>query len=233
MRDFSSRKKIFLVIPVFNEAPVIAETVAEMKKEGYYNLVLVDDGSKDETYREIKKIPCAIALKHKFNRGKGAAVKTGIEAALTLGAEIIVTLDGDGQHDPSDIKKLTLPIEKENFDLVLGSRLFNPQEMPKSRLLLNKFSNFYTWALYGLNVTDSQSGFRSYSRLVAEKINPQADRYDFDSEIIREIVSQELRFKEIPIKVRYTPYSIGKKHGQSLKNGFKTALRILWNSINN
>ncbi|MEA3273361.1 MAG: glycosyltransferase family 2 protein [Patescibacteria group bacterium] len=232
MKDYSHNKNIFLVIPVFNEAPVIATTVAEMKKEGYYNLILVDDGSKDETYQTIKEIPDVIALRHKFNRGKGAAVKTGLEAALTLGAEIIVTLDGDGQHDPSDIKKLTHPIEKDNFDVVLGSRLINPKGMPKSRIFLNKFGNFYTWMLYGLNVTDSQSGFRSYTRRVVEKINPQADRYDFDSEIIREIASQELRFKEVPVKVRYTPYSIRKKHGQGLKNGFKTALRILWNSIN-
>jgi UDP-N-acetylglucosamine---dolichyl-phosphate N-acetylglucosaminyltransferase len=231
MRDYLRNKNIFLVIPVFNEAPAIAQVITEMKKKGYYNLILVDDGSKDNTYQEIKKIPRVIALRHRFNRGKGAAVKTGIEAALTLGAEIIVTLDGDGQHDPSDIKKLTRPIEKENFDLVLGSRLINPKGMPKSRLLLNKFGNFYTWTIYGLKVTDSQSGFRAYSSQVAERINPQADRYDFDSEIIREVVSQELRFKEVPIKVRYTPYSLGKKHGQGLKNGFKTALRILWNSI--
>jgi|AntAceMinimDraft_10_1070366.scaffolds.fasta_scaffold22630_4 glycosyltransferase involved in cell wall biosynthesis len=230
-KDYSRHKKIFLVIPVFNEVRIIKEVIAEIKKAGYYHLVIVDDGSKDGTYQAIEGIPCVTALRHKFNCGKGASVKTGIEAALMLGADIIVTLDGDGQHDPLDIKKLICPIERDNFDVVLGSRLINPKGMPKSRLLFNKFGNFYTWVMYGLKVNDSQSGFRAYSRPIASRINPQANRYDFDSEIIKEISFRELRFKEVPIKVRYTKYSMGKQQKQGLKNGVKTALRILWNVI--
>lgn len=222
--------KIFIVIPAYNEATVIGEVLREIRKEGYKNIIVVDDGSSDQTSLKTKEIPEVISLRHKINRGKGAATKTGIEAAKLLGANIIVTMDGDGQHDPNNIKNLLEPISK-GFDVVLGSRLKNPDGMPFYKILHNWIANIITWYLFGLWVTDSQSGFRAYSRKAADVINTKADRYDYDSEIIREIYIYKLRFREVPIKVRYTDYSKSKLEKQNIFNGFKTLYKMFWKLI--
>jgi glycosyltransferase involved in cell wall biosynthesis len=222
--------KIYIIIPAFNEEKVISNVITEIKKAGYQNIIVVDDGSEDSTFNSAKNSGI-IVLRHKINRGKGAATKTGMEAAKLLKADIIVTMDGDGQHNPEDLKNLINPIINENFDVVLGTRLKNPAGMPFYKIIANWIGNFFTWYLYGLWVTDSQSGFRAYSRYAAEKINTRAARYEYDSEVIREIYKYKLKFKEIPIAVRYTEYSMGKMQKQGFLNGIKTLIKMVWNLI--
>lgn len=223
--------KTYIVIPAFNEERVICDVIEEIKKAGYGNIIVVDDGSADNTFQKADEIEGVIALRHKLNRGKGAATKTGIEAAKLLGADIIVTMDGDGQHDPADIHNLTDPIVKNHCDVVLGSRLHNPDGMPWYKIWQNRIGNVITWYLFGLWVTDSQSGFRAYSRHAAEVINTRGDRYEYDSEVIREIYTYRLKYLEVPIKVRYTEYSMGKVHKQGLINGVKTFYKMLWRLV--
>jgi len=222
--------QIYIVIPAYNEEEVIAGVIDEIRSAGYENIILVDDGSTDKTQQTAKNTGVT-ALKHKINRGKGAATKTGIEAAKLLGADIIVTLDGDGQHNPQDIRKLTEPIANEKCDVVLGTRLIDPRGMPRHKIIANHVGNFCTWYLYGLWVTDSQSGFRAYSRHSAEVINTRSDRYEYDSEVIREVRKYRLRFREVPITVRYTEYSMGKVQKQGFWNGLKTLYKMVWNLI--
>lgn len=222
-------KKIWIVLPAYNEAGIITEVIGEVKRVGYENIIVVDDGSKDGTYGAAQSAG-ATALRHKINRGKGAATKTAIEAAKLLGADIIVTMDADGQHDPEDISRLINPLN-EGYDTVLGTRLKNSQGMPKIKVAANWIGNAVTWYLYGLWVTDSQSGFRAYSRNAAEKINTRADSYEYDSEVIREIYKYKLKYKEVPIKVRYTSYSMGKEQKQGFVNGLKTFYKMVWNII--
>lgn len=223
--------KIYIVIPALNEEKIIQEVIMDIKKAGYENIIVVDDGSSDNTFSKAQEILKNTTFRHRINRGKGAATKTGIEAAKILGADIVVTLDGDGQHDPSDIKKLTAPIEFDNFDVVLGTRLLNPKGMPTHKILANKIGNFFTWYLYGLWVTDSQSGFRAYSKRAVEMINTQSDRYEYDSEVIREIRKHKLKYVEVPIAVRYTEYSMGKIQKQDFLTGLKTLYKMIWNII--
>lgn len=225
-------QKIFIVIPAFNEETVIQEVIKEIKDEGYNNIIVVDDGSSDETCRKAKEVKGVTALRHKINRGKGAATKTGIEAAKLLGAEIIITMDGDGQHDPGDIKKLADPIINGRRDVVLGTRLKNPDGMPWYKILHNWIANIITWYLFGLWVTDSQSGMRAYSKHAAEIINTKSDRYEYESEVIREIYLHKLKYKEIPIATRYTKYSTNKTQKQSFINGTKTLYKMIWKIIN-
>jgi glycosyltransferase involved in cell wall biosynthesis len=224
-------KKIYIVIPAYNEETVIADVIKDIRETGYRNIIVVDDGSADATYQKAKSIESTVVLRHKINRGKGATTKTGIEAAKLLGADIIVTMDGDGQHDPLDISNLVDPIINSNHHVVLGSRLKNAEGMPFYKIAQNHFGNIITWFLFGLYVTDSQSGFRSYSRHAAEVINTKGDRYEYDSEIIREIYIYKLKYKEVPIKVRYTEYSMSKAQKQSLANGCKTVYKMVWNLI--
>ena len=220
----------FIVVPAYHEAAVIQSVIAEIRAAGYDNIVVVDDGSQDDTYKSARATGVT-TLRHRLNRGKGAATKTGIEAAKLLGADIIVTMDADGQHDPGDIARLIEPIEKNHCDVVLGTRLKNPVGMPRYKIWQNKIGNFVTWYFYGLYVSDSQSGFRAYSRHAAELINTKTDRYEYDSEVIREIYLYKLKYMEIPIQVRYTEYSMGKIHKQSFANGLKTLYKIIWNLI--
>lgn len=226
-----TEKKIFIIIPAFNEAKVICDVISEVKNAGYENIVVVDDGSKDQTFFNAQKMSEVRALRHRVNRGKGAATKTGIEAAKILGADIIVTLDGDGQHDPEDIKNLIEPILKNEVDVVLGTRLKNSKGMPWHKIIANKIGNLITWLIFGLLVTDSQSGFRAYSRHAANLINTKGDRYEYESEVLREIYFHKLKYKEVPIKVRYTDYSMGKENKQNLINGLKTFYKIVWRVI--
>jgi hypothetical protein len=113
---------------------------------------------------------------------------------------------------------------------VLGSRLQNPKGMPIWKIAANHFGNFCTWAIYGLWVTDSQSGFRAYSKKAMGLIDTKTDRYEYDSEVIREIYRNHLKFIETPIEVRYTEYSMNKVHKMNLKNGFKTLVKMIISS---
>lgn len=222
---------MWIVLPAYNEEKIIREVLREIQSAGYKKIIIVDDGSKDQTYEKAKEVPGVIALRHKLNRGKGAATKTGIEAAKLLGAGIIVTMDSDGQHNPSDIARLIEPIKNNHCDVVLGTRLKNPEGMPWYKILANHVGNAITWYFYGLWVSDSQSGFRAYSRHASELINTKTDRYEYDSEVIREIYLYKLKYREVPIEVRYTEYSMGKIQKQGFINGLKTFYKIIWNII--
>jgi len=219
----------YIVIPAYNEGRVIAEVLRGLREAGYPHIIVVDDGSEDATSKMAREAGATVVLEHFLNRGKGAAVKTGIEAAKRLGADAVITLDGDGQHDPADIPRMQRLLD-EGWDVVLGSRLKASLGMPRRKILANVAGNVFTWALHGLWVTDSQSGFRAYSRRALELIDTRTDRYEYDSEVIREIRRHHLRFVEIPIAVIYTEYSMGKANKQGLKNGLKTLARMLLSS---
>lgn len=228
--SYKEKIKIAVVIPCYNEGQVIAAVIHEISAAGDFAIIVIDDGSKDNTYQHIL-CEDVLALRHKLNRGKGAAIKTGIMAANLLEADVVVTMDGDGQHDPDDISRLIQPIIQGECDVVLGSRLLHREEMPLSNRLANKIGNFITWLFYGIMVSDSQSGFRAFSRYAALIIDTKADKYEYDSKVIREIKNNRLRFKEVPVHTRYTVYSKGKKQKQGFISGLVTFYRMIWKMI--
>jgi glycosyltransferase involved in cell wall biosynthesis len=223
-------KNIVIVIPVYNEAGAIGEVIEEVRRQGFDMIVVVDDGSDDDTFL-IAAAHDVLAIRHKINRGKGAAVKTGIMAANLLPADAVVTMDGDGQHDPADIHLLLQPVLEGQIDVVLGSRLLHREKMPLIKVIANGFGNFFTWLFYGLMVSDSQSGFRAYSQYSALIIDTKADKYEYDSKVIREIKNNRLRFTEVPVHTRYTEYSMQKKNKQGFVNGLVTLYRMVWKMI--
>lgn len=210
---------------MYNEEPVIAQVLAGIKRSGKYLIIVVDDGSTDSTYQAAKSQK-VLVLRHILNRGKGAAIKTGIEAAIMLGATIVVTMDGDGQHSPIDIKRLIKKI-KSGYDVVLGTRNLDSQTMPPVRIVANHIGNFVTWLLYGIWVLDSQCGMRAYSKKAFSVINTKNERYEFDSEVIREIAEHKLRFTDIPVTVSYNRYVLEKPQKQSLLNGVRTLYNMI------
>lgn len=220
------KRKIFIVIPAYNEEKVISKVITNIRKEGLKDIVVVDDGSFDRTKEKAKNAKAKV-LKHFLNRGKGAAVKTGLEYAKLKKADIVVTIDGDGQHNPKDIKKMIKKID-EGYEIVLGSRfLKNKNKIPLFNKIANYLANIIVFMMYNLWVSDSQSGFRAYSKTALNKIDTKFDKYEFDSEVIREIARNKIKFCEIPIDVLYTKYSVSKAQKQGLKNGIKTLFKMI------
>ena len=222
---------ISIVIAAYNEERVITSVIEEIRRIGNFKIIVVDDGSKDNTFGEASAHEEVFVLRHKINRGKGAAIKTGILAANMIGRNVVVTMDGDGQHDPCDIEALVRPIIEGKFEVALGCRRKLKGEMPLIKIIANKIGNVITWLLYGIHVSDSQSGFRAYSQHAARIIDTKADKYEYDSKVIREINNNRLTFIEVPIKVRYTEYSMGKKQKQGFLNGIKTFVRMVWHML--
>jgi UDP-N-acetylglucosamine---dolichyl-phosphate N-acetylglucosaminyltransferase len=228
--------KTYIILPAYCESKVIKEVIESIKKEGFKDIIVVDDGSTDNTYQEAKSTG-VITISHPINRGKGAATQTGIDSAKLLNADIIVTMDSDGQHDPKDIKKLIQPLIDEKADVVIGSRMINGKDMPKSRIIMNRIGNIVTYIFFGIMVTDSQSGFRAYSKKAYNSVYTYLDRYEFESEMLGQIKDANLKIEEVPIKVIYTDYSKSKyKHmskfsAQGLTNGIKMVIRLIENSL--
>ncbi|MEO6077669.1 MAG: glycosyltransferase family 2 protein [Candidatus Andersenbacteria bacterium] len=224
------RPKIMIVIPVYNEGSVIKDVILSVIQAGYDNIVAVDDGSFDNTWEILQKLPIT-SVQHIINRGKGAATKTGLEAGLVSGADILVTMDGDGQHESEDIQAVIQPILDKNVDVVLGVRKIDLHEMPLFKKIANYVADKTTYLLYGIHVHDSQSGFRAFSAQAASVIKTRSDAYSYESEVLHEIKRHKLSFCEVPIRARYTAYSTTKLHGQSFTNGLKTLYAMIWNIL--
>jgi glycosyltransferase involved in cell wall biosynthesis len=201
--------RIWIVVPAFNEARVIEGVVASLVKR-YRNIVVVDDASSDAT-AERAVAGGARVLCHAINRGQGAALQTGIEYALGQGAEFVVTFDSDGQHDPEDIEALVAPVLNGSCDIAIGSRfLRHGGEVPIARRLLLKAAVLFTRMVSGISASDTHNGLRAFSRRAAKRIEIRLDRMAHASEILDQIGRMGLPWVEIPVRVRYTPYSRAK-----------------------
>jgi len=215
------------VIPAYNEALRIPDVVRAVLPfvEG---ILAVDDGSSDQT-AEAARTAGASVVRHRINRGQGAALKTGTVGALRMGADIIVHIDADGQHDPSMIPALIAPIANGEADVVFGSRFLGiaPTDMPKIRRVYFRLAKLFNTMFVGISkdITDPQSGARALSRRAAEMLDFRQDRAAHCSEILRLVTQSDLRWKEVPVHVRYSRETL--KKGQS----FLEAFRILWHLI--
>lgn len=203
----------WIVIAAFNEARVVGQTIAELRNR-FDNIVVVDDGSTDET-ASAAQMAGAHICRHPINLGQGATLQTGISYALSRGAEEIITFDADGQHDPDDAVTIAGLLQKGQYDAVLSSRFLGTAvDMPaQKRVLLRLAIRFTRWTS-GLPVTDTHNGLRGFTRAAAEKLDIRQNRMAHASEILATIARLKMRWCEIPGTVRYTPYSIGK--GQKL-----------------
>jgi polyprenyl-phospho-N-acetylgalactosaminyl synthase len=212
--------KILVALPAYNEGPVINDVVSAIRKEGYSDVLVVDDCSTDNTATASD----AKVVSHPINRGPGAATGTAIAYALSNNYDKLVLLDSDGQHDPADIKRLLK--ESNKYDVVIGSRNIRDKKMPLFRRLANRIGSLVTFLFFGLFVRDSQSGFKVLNRKAMESVRITFDGFEFCSEIIGEIKRNKLSYTEVPIKVIYSSHSQSK--GQSIANGFRMIARFLF-----
>jgi UDP-N-acetylglucosamine---dolichyl-phosphate N-acetylglucosaminyltransferase len=218
---------IIAVIPAFNEEGRVADVIRR-SLSFVDEVIVVDDGSRDDT-ADVSKKAGARVVTHPLNRGLGASLGTGIKGAKMLGADIVITLDADGQHLPEEIPLLVAAIQSGN-EAVVGSRMLTFEgNMPRMRRVYQRIGNFMTYMLFGKHVTDSQSGFRAFSKSALKKIKIRTDRMEVSSEIVSEIHRHQLKYAEVPITAVYTEYSLSK--GQSFHVGIKTALKLLLHRI--
>jgi glycosyltransferase involved in cell wall biosynthesis len=213
---------IFVVLPAFNEEKKIGRVIRGLFEHGFENIIVVDDGSTDNT-SIIAKVAGATVVSHIFNRGQGAALQTGNEFALACGAQTIIHFDADGQFNPSDIHTGLLRLQTEQVDIIFGSRFLDKRSkipffkrffvLPVSRLI----NNFFT----GLQLTDVHNGFRIMRSNVAENLIITQDGMAHNSEIPRLIKDKHFSYAEHPVEVVYF------ETGQGVGGGIK----ILWDLI--
>jgi len=206
---------ILIIIPAYNEAPVIGETLKSIRrycrdaKHTGVDLLVVDDGSRDQT-KQIASQYADFVVTHRQNCGLGASLGTGIEFARRKHYDACITFDADGQHDPKDIGKALKQLDK-GYDVVIGSRFRGTVSgLTRTRRLILLLGDLVTWILFGIWTTDSQSGFRGLGKRAINTLRLKSNRMEVSSEFFGEIKRLGLRFTEIPIHIRYTKYSLAK-----------------------
>lgn len=220
--------KTFIVIPAYNEEKKIGKVIRDVKKK-YKNIIVVDDCSSDNTYKIALKENIFV-LRHVINRGQGASLVTGIEYALKKKADIIVTFDADGQFLVNEIKQVIDPVLNKKADIVLGSRFMGKaRNIPLLKEIVLRIGIFVVYFLYGIKVSDSQSGFRAMNVKTAKKINITSDRMEHAADFFSEIMRNKLKYKEVPITVIYDEYSLNK--GQSWTKSLDLGLKMLYNKF--
>ena len=196
--------KIIVGIPAFNDEKNIASIITRLS--GVVDTILVcDDGSTDLT-SEIAKKMGVLVIKHEKNLGYGGAIRSIFLKAKEMDGDILVTFDADGQHRIEDIKNVINPIVKENADLVIGSRFLDDseKEVPRYRKVGIKVITKITNASINEQLTDSQSGFRAYSKKVVDELNPSELGMGISTEILIKASSKNFKILEVPIKILYS-----------------------------
>jgi len=194
--------KVLVGIPAFNEEGSIAKVV--IRAADHANEVLVvDDGSRDDTAIIAKRLGVSV-LRHEKNLGKGAALRDCFEYAKRSGADVLVTMDADGQHDPTSIPALVDALTSRGIDVVIGGRLVKPAEMSRLRWLGVKTLDHASGVRVGDKLVDSQSGFRAYSRRAIESLTPAEFGLSVDSELIKKANSAGLSIDVVPVTIRYS-----------------------------
>ena len=195
--------KVTIGIPAYNEEKNIAKIITKLKKITD-SIIVCDDGSSDMT-SEIAKNLGVIVISHKKNMGYGAAIRTIFEKSAEIGSDILVTFDADGQHRVEDVSRVLRPLENSEADIVIGSRFLGKQSnVPNYRKLGIKVITQITNSSIKTKLTDSQSGFRAYSKQVLSKISLSEIGMGISTEILIKASSGGLRITEVPITILYS-----------------------------
>jgi len=217
----NDRPKIIAVIPAFNEEKYVGTVV--LKTRQYVDeVVVVDDGSTDQT-ADVARLAGAIVIRHEENKGYGAAVQRLLAEAKRRAADVVVLLDADSQHSPDEIPHLIKPVS-EGFDLVIGSREKRRVDIPLYRRIGLRVLSFFSYILSRKRVSDSESGFRVFSKEAIARLELRENGMSVSAETIAKAAEKGLKITESPISVRYT------RDGSTLNpvvHGFEVLGRII------
>lgn len=224
---------IVFLIRTYNEGKRIAEVIDGIIEAWFDNILVVDDGSTDNTKKKLNKFNNLIYLKHPFNRWGWAALETGLEYIRynhkKLGFNYVVTFDADGQHDIKDINHFVKAFEKhENLDIVLGSRFIKKthSNVPFLRKLILMWWRFFTYMISHIYLTDSHNGYRMIKASSLKNIHLTMDGMEYASELIEQIRIFKLKYKEVPVNIKYDEYTLSK--WQKNGNAINIALKMIW-----
>ncbi len=210
---------VWIVIPVYNEAPVVREVVEHVLTV-FPNVVCVDDGSRDGSVEAVLRTRAHL-VRHPVNLGQGAALQTGFEYARSVPSmQWVVTFDADGQHQVSDVVDMLAKARAEDLQVVFGSRFLDDRTTPSlMKKVILRLAVGYTNITTGTKLTDAHNGLRVLRRDVVERLDITQNRMAHASELVAQIGEMKVRYGESPVHILYTDYS--KTKGQSL-----------WNSVN-
>ena len=216
---------IFVVVPAYNEATVIRQTIERLLLHKY-SVVVVDDASPDNTRKQLLGLP-VYYIRHLANLGQGAALRTGIEFSLKKNAAYIVTFDADGQHDVADIEKMLGFLIKNKLDVVFGSRFVAgaSTNAPVLRKLVLRTARFINYLASGILLTDANNGLRLMTRTAALKMKITENRSSHNAQVQNFVHQHRLKYAECPVNISYSDYS-RKKGVQNI-----SSIRILYDLI--
>ena len=219
-----ARPDVFVVVPAYNEGAALGGVLAELTRLPY-RIIVVDDGSTDDTGAQARRFGVCV-LRHLWNLGQGAALQTGFSYALRQPeTKVLVTFDADGQHSVDDVARLVDSLESDQLDVVLGSRFADGAaaiDLPVTRRITLQLAIAFTKLTTGLRLTDTHNGMRAFTAAAIQKLTITQNRMAHASEILSRVAQLGLRYREVPVTVRYTNYSAAK--GQ----GGLNAVAILW-----
>ncbi|MBI2600880.1 glycosyltransferase family 2 protein [Candidatus Daviesbacteria bacterium] len=228
--------KLSIIIPIFNEQKTVEELITKVlevslprgvKKE----IVVVNDGSTDSTLKILQKIKGNIKIiNHEKNQGKGAAIRTGIKHSS---GDLFIIQDADLEYNPSDYKKLLIPILTNNAQVVYGTRLVNyplkiwgkDKTVMPVHLIANKFLTGFTNLVYRSHLTDMETCYKLLTRNLLEKLSLKSEKFDFEPEVTAKILRLNIPIVEVPITVKPRTYKEGKKIG------YKDGIAAIWTLI--
>lgn len=225
------RPKVVVVMPAYNAAKTLRITYDAIPKENVDQVILVDDGSRDETLKIAKDLKLEVFV-HARNFGYGANQKTCYTEALKVGADIVVMLHPDYQYDPTLLPSLVAPIKAEAADVVLGSRFLRgsvmKQGMPWWKFLGNRSLTWMENSVLHLKLSEYHTGYRAYSRRFLEEVPflLNSDKFVFDQEILVQAVHLGFRIQEVPVPTRYFPEASSASFVASVRYGLSILILL-------
>ncbi len=228
----STKAKVVVVMPAYNAAKTLHMTYAELPHDLVDLVIVVDDGSKDETAKIARELGLELFV-HDRNYGYGANQKTCYREALRAGADIIVMVHPDYQYDPTLLPEMIAPIQQDKADVVLGSRLLGgdvmKQGMPWWKFISNRFLTEVENSVFSLKLAEYHTGYRAYTRAALESVNMEmnSDNFIFDQEIMAQFVRLNMRIAEVPVPTRYFPQASSASLIQSTVYGL-SILRLVF-----
>jgi len=209
--------KCCVIIPTYNNSATLSSVISGVLKFTD-QIIVVNDGSTDSTVDIINQFESITVVTHEENRGKGIALRTGFKKAVELGFTYAVTIDSDGQHNPEDITGFIEKIEKEPGSLIVGARNMEQSSVPGKSSFGHKFSNFWYKVETGIDLPDTQSGYRLYPVKLLKDIKYLTNRFEFEIEVIVRAAWSGINITSVPVSVIYFPKETRVSHFRPLQD---------------